>query len=119
MTPMSTRKGKLALVSALYLLASAPAHAAGEFEAATKAALIKMLRETYGEGGFPDTAAEQSANAAAGWVTSYVLDGFSPEELRELDAASSGGPPASEPVGTRMWQRLLDPKVMRSCGFAH
>lgn len=116
---MFRRRGMLALVSALCMLASASAHAAGEFEAAMKTMLIDTLRDTYGEAGFPDVAAEQSAETAAGCVTSYVIDGFSSEELRELDAASSGGPKASAPFGELVWQRLLNYEVMKSCGFAH
>jgi hypothetical protein len=114
---MFNRSAMLALFSALSLLASALAHAAGEFEPTTQAALVTVLSDTYGDEGFPDAAAEQSAHVAAECVTSYVIDGFSPELLRELDAASSDWQSLSKPVRKRVFERMLDAEAMRSCGF--
>jgi hypothetical protein len=107
-----------ALVCALCGLVSASAHAAGEFEAAMKAALVSVLSDRYDDEGFPDAAAERSAKVAADCLTSYVMDGFSPEELRELDAATSECGILSKPIRKRVFERMLDPETMRSCGFA-
>jgi hypothetical protein len=103
-------------VGTLCVLASASAHAAGEFEAATKAVLVGMARDSYGDEGFPDARTEQSAGAAADCITSYVVDGFSPHELRNLDAVSSWSS-LSKSMRTRILERLLDADIRSSCGF--
>jgi hypothetical protein len=114
---MFMRRAMLTVVSALCALASASAKADGEFQAATKAALIAVLSDTYGDDGFPDAVTARSANVAAGCVTSYVIGGFAREELRELDAASSDWQSLSKPLRKRVFERMPDAETMRSCGF--
>lgn len=77
---MITRLGKLALVSALCVLASASAHAAGEFEAGWRAQFIegylKARKEAGDQSGLP-----QRANETADCNMQHVMQDFTLDEV--------------------------------------
>jgi hypothetical protein len=91
---MCARLGKLALMSALCVLASASAYAAGEFEAKLKKIYIDAYVENLKNYGF--TAREGVAETLADCHLRYVLRVFTPDEVAQLDAWAAGGKLPSE-----------------------
>jgi hypothetical protein len=88
-TPCSCRTEVLALVSALCMLASPSAHAAGEFEAKFRQIYIDAYVENLKNYGFG--AREGVAEALADCHLKYVLRVFTSDEIAQLDAWAAGG----------------------------
>lgn len=103
-------------VVALFMLLSPCALAeSGAYEAAMKAGFLQMLRSTYGDAAFSNEAAEVAAEEAGSCLAAYVVDGFMPDELQQLDASASGGPFPSAKVTERALSRLVDLKAAKLC----
>ena len=86
---MVTRRGMLALVSALCVLASASAHAAGEFVAKYRKIYMHAYVEYLMNHGYNPL--EGEAENAADCHMKYVLRGFTADEVAQLDAWAAGG----------------------------
>jgi hypothetical protein len=86
---MVTRRGMLALVSALCVQASAIASAdMGAYEALVRDRTLRNLRAVHAGDSVPD---EVSVRFAACFASATVR-GFTPEEIAQLNTAATGGP---------------------------
>jgi hypothetical protein len=105
---MFMRRAMLTVVSALCVLASASAHAAGEFEVAWRQRFydgyLKSLNEVLGDQ--PDNA--QRAGKAADCQMHYVMQEFTSDEVALLDVWASGGKSPGKEVVARLIKRSTE-----------
>jgi hypothetical protein len=112
---MFMRSGKLVLVSALCVLASASAHAAGEFEAAWRAKFVEGYVKSFKEvaGDQPDLA--RRADEVADCYVRYVMQEFTPDEVVRLDSWATGGKSPGKDVVNRLARRSIETAVSNVC----
>jgi hypothetical protein len=104
---MMTRLTKLALVGALCVLASASAHAAGEFEAGWRKAYLASYRMWLNDvaGEEPNLSSQMLGEEIVDCYTAYVMQEFSPDEIVRLNAWAAGGPYPGKDIEARLIKR--------------
>jgi hypothetical protein len=96
-------RGKLALVSALCLLASASAYAAGEFEARIRTMMMERAKKSeVWNAAIPQGISDRLWTCLA----AAVVGGLSTQEVGELDAAATGGPDPNLALADKALGRL-------------
>jgi hypothetical protein len=86
---MFNRSAMLVLFSVLCVLASASAHAAGEFEAKYRKIFVDAFVEDLKNQGYNPR--EAYVKKVADCHMNYVLRGFTDDEIAQLDAWAAGG----------------------------
>jgi hypothetical protein len=100
---MFMRRAMLSVVSALCVLASASAHAAGEFEARIRTMMMERARKSeVWNAAIPQTTSDRLWTCLA----SAVVGGLSPQEVGELDASAMGGPDPNPALEDKVLNRL-------------
>jgi hypothetical protein len=108
---MFVRRGKLALVSAMCVMASSAFTDPGAFESFVRQLHIRALQDAGYAASASAEVVEQSANCYA----TFVAQGFTSDELRRLDAYASGGPALGEVLASKMLTRPTDPQAAQAC----
>jgi hypothetical protein len=100
----------LASVSASFALSASSAFAdPGAFESLVKQMYLRALGDATIS--ISPEAAEQSASC----YVAFVVQGFTNDELRRLDAHASGGPALGEALANKVLARLTDPQAAPAC----
>jgi hypothetical protein len=100
---MFSRSRKLVLVSALGMLASASAHAAGEFEARIRTMMMeRAAKSEIWNAAIPLSISDRLWTCMA----SALVGGLSTQEAGELDAAATGGPDPNPALADKALGRL-------------
>jgi hypothetical protein len=111
---MFMRRGMLALVIVLCVLASASAHAAGEFEAAMKQAFLDGYNIARKEAGHTALSPEE-AERATDCVITNVVRGLSVEDRKRLDAWATGGPAPDVELMMRSYELVSKAAFSSNC----
>jgi hypothetical protein len=104
---MIIRRGMLALVSALCVVASASAYAAGEFEAAWRKTYLATYRMWLNDvaGEEPSLSSHMLGEEILDCYTVYVMQEFSPDEIVGLNTWAAGGPSPGKDIEARLINR--------------
>jgi hypothetical protein len=112
---MFIRTRALTLVSALCVLASASAHAAGEFEAAWRQQFFSGYLKSLKEAGGDEPGLTQRADEKADCYVRHVMQDFTPEEVARLDTWATGGKSPGKDVVARLIKRSTEVVANHLC----
>lgn len=112
---MFTLRGLPALIGALCMLASAGAHAAGEFEARLRKEYADSFKRAFITAGGDEQEASQRADVAAECFMRSVMQEFRFDEVARLDAWATDGAPPGKDIEHRLHRRMMDTVLKDAC----
>jgi hypothetical protein len=101
----------VAISIGLILVASPASAEMGAYQAGMRNAFLSSLRDRNGDGPISVEAAEKAADCYA----AFAIRGFTPEELRALDAFIEGGPQPDPSLVSRALKQLSTPAAEAVC----